>query len=481
MDCSKAMSWVAWVVICGGVCIPSSVYAADYKPLFIKSISVADVDSLADRQTPAEKRAKSDALEKILRDADALLNAGKSAEAYKLLEPLDFDYSGNVRFDYLLGISALDSNQPDKATLALERVLAVDPNFAGARLDMARAYFQLGDLPRAKTEFDAVMKQDPPEAARITIQKYLAVIASSERARKTQYSGYTEGSFGRDTNVNNSTSQSQIAVPAFGNLIFTLSPTSLKTPSYYGTVAAGGDVNHSLTDKWGVYGGADLRRRNNERTMSAYDSSNVDTRAGVTLNEGDNIFRLGGTFGQFNLAHIKNRDSYGLTGDWRHSLNPGNQLNLFGQYGRNRFADSTMQVNDFDQLVVGTGYLHLLGDGKTALFSSLNWVSERAVNDRADGNKTGYGLRLGGQISFRDTLEVFTNVGYQLGRYDKENLAFLTGRNDKQLDVSLGGNWHRDQYWTIRPQVSYSNNNSNIPIYSFDRLDASITVRRDFK
>ena len=91
---------------------------------------------------------KTDALEKLLSEAEALLNSGKSDEAYKLLAPMDFEYSGNVRFDYLLGVSALDSGHPDKATLAFERVLAVEPNFAGARLDMARAYFHLGDLAR---------------------------------------------------------------------------------------------------------------------------------------------------------------------------------------------------------------------------------------------------------------------------------------------------------------------------------------------
>jgi hypothetical protein len=67
-----------------------------------------------------------------------------------------------------------------------------------------------------------------------------------------------------------------------------------------------------------------------------------------------------------------------------------------------------------------------------------------------------------------------------MGRYNKENVAFLETRNDKQVDVTLGGNWHFDKFWTMRPQISYTKNNSNIQIYSFDRLDESITIRRDF-
>ena len=101
--------------------------------------------------------------------ADALMKQGKAAEAYSLLEPFEFEQSGNIRFDYLLGIAALDSGKPDKATLAFERVLAVDPNFAGARVDMGRAYYQLGDFTRAKTEFETVLTQNPPPAAKATI------------------------------------------------------------------------------------------------------------------------------------------------------------------------------------------------------------------------------------------------------------------------------------------------------------------------
>src|SRR5260221_6187151 len=73
--------------------------------------------------------------------AKALVDQGKPAEAYEILAPLEDKLSGDVEFDYLLGVAALDSGKPDRATLAFERVLAVNPNFAGARLDMARAYF----------------------------------------------------------------------------------------------------------------------------------------------------------------------------------------------------------------------------------------------------------------------------------------------------------------------------------------------------
>ncbi|MHB1116798.1 surface lipoprotein assembly modifier [Sideroxydans sp.] len=438
------------------------------------------VAPVADSTANQQQGSKVDVPEELLRNAEGLLNAGKAEEAYQLLSAKDFEYSGNSEFDYLLGIAALDSGHPDKATLALERVLAVDPNFAGARLDMARAYFHLGDLPRAKTELEAVMKQEPPEAARITIEKYLAAIDSAEEAKKTRYSAYLEGTVGRDTNVNNSTSQSDVAIPAFGDLVFTLNATSLKTPATYYMGSVGGEVNHAFTDQWSVNGGVDLRQRNNHK-MHTYDFGSLDTRAGAAFATGDEVFRLGLTWGFYEQAHLKNRNSYGFTGGWQHTFNSKNQLNVFGQYGKNRYSDPTYQVNDFNQAVIGAGMLHILDDGKSALFGSINGLKEGAVHDRADGSKSGYGLRFGGQTSLSEEAEVFANVGFQRGQYDKRNLAFLVKRDDKLSDATLGANWHFAKLWTFRPQISYSRNKSNIAIYSFDRIDASMTVRRDFR
>lgn len=430
-----------------------------------------------------------EARERLLYDAEALMKSGKPAEAYALLEPHEFERSGEVRFDYLLGISALDSGRADKATLAFERVLAVDPNFAGARLDMARAYFQLGDMPRAKTEFETVMEQNPPDAAKVTIQKYLDVIQAQADAKKLQVTGYVEASAGNDSNVNNSGTQSQIAVPAFGNLVFTLNPTNLKMADDYVGIAGGMEINQIFDSGFAMYAGVDARQRSNFQ-QTAFDSLSVDGRAGVGYTSGAEMFRLGISAGQYTLSNDRNRDSTGIMGEWRHTFSPSDQLNVFGQYGTNRFVDAALQVNDFDQSILGLGWLHVMNEGKAVAFASYFQGNENDVapitvanptGGRADGNKQFDGLRIGGQAMLSETLDVFASAGLQQGRYDKTNAAFLTMRSDRLEDIALGLNWHPEKLWTIRPQLAMSRNASNIVIYSYDRIDVSLTVRRDFK
>ena len=58
------------------------------------------------------------AAENEIEQARELMKAGMPGEAYSLLEKQEFDKAGDADFDYLLGIAALDSGRPDKATLA---------------------------------------------------------------------------------------------------------------------------------------------------------------------------------------------------------------------------------------------------------------------------------------------------------------------------------------------------------------------------
>lgn len=438
----------------------------------------------------ARKQVESDAREKPLRDADALIKNGQPADAYVLLEPLEFERAGDVRFDYLLGIAALDSGKPDKATLVFERVLAVDPNFAGARLDMARAYYQLGDMPRAKTEFEIVQKQDLPDAARATIRKYLDAIAAPEAVKQTRITGYVEGALGHDNNVNAATGQSQVSIPALGNLVVTLSPDNVKAADNYFGLAAGGEVSHNLNAGWGVYAGADFRQRGN-MTRTRFDSLGVDGRAGVMFGTEQDLFRVGVLGGQYTLGSLRNRDSLGFNAEWRHTFSPSNQLTVFGQHGRYRFVDPAMKTNDFDQSILGTGWLHVLADGKSALFGSVYHGAENDVapvtltnpaGGRVDGAKRVNGLRVWGQASLGEKTELFASLGWQEGAYNKTNPWFAPRkRSDRFSDLAVGANWHWDKLWTVRPQLSYSRNESNIAIYSFDRSDLSVTLRRDFK
>lgn len=103
--------------------------------------------------------------------AKQLLQQKQPEQAYELLLPLEAQRAGDPEFDYLLGIAALDSGHRERAIFALERVLAVQPNNALARAEIARAYLAVGEKDTARREFEAVKRepipprQEPPSTA----------------------------------------------------------------------------------------------------------------------------------------------------------------------------------------------------------------------------------------------------------------------------------------------------------------------------
>ena len=412
-------------------------------------------------------------------NADRLLKEGKPAEAFAILDPVEDKYSGNVDFDYMLGVAALDSGKADRATLALERVLSVNPDHAGARLDMARAYFQLGDAERAKTEFLAVQSQNPPATAVAVIKTYLDAIDRIEQAKKRTLRAYVEATLGYDSNVNNSGTQSQIPIPALGNLVFTLSPTNLKRSDAFKSVGGGVDFGYQIQPGVGVYAGVDGRKRQNNHE-DIFDYGTLDMRAGLSFGEVTNQVRLGVNGGRYTLDDQLSRRAEGVNAEWRYTLDPANQVSAFSQYTRNRFTNLNTQVNNFDQTTSGAGYLRVLNEGKAAVFGTLFLGKERDTEGRADGNKAFYGVRLGGQIMLSDNLDLFSVLSSTIGHYGRQNAAFLSTRHDEQTDFVVGASWRFSKDWMLRPQLLHTRNTSSIVIYQYERTEGSLTLRRDF-
>ena len=192
-----------------------------------------------------------------LKQAEELLRANRAQEAYDLLEPFEFDQAGELKYDYLLGLAALESGKPEKSSLVFEHVLAVEHRYLGVRLDLARSYFQIGDLARATQEFQIVLAQSPPPDLKANAERYLQAIEQAKAPRRFSLTSYSEIGGGRDSNVNSSTSNNPINLPGANNRPFFLDDASLKRGDNYATAAVGAEMDYVLSPLWSVYAGAD--------------------------------------------------------------------------------------------------------------------------------------------------------------------------------------------------------------------------------
>jgi len=416
-----------------------------------------------------------------LTEAERLIWKGQAEAAYNILQPYEFELSGDVKFDYLLGLAALESGRPDQATLAFERVLIQEPNYFGARLDLARAWFALNLFDLARGEFETLQGMDPPPAARKTINKYLELIEerTSRTKKGSEFGGYLEARFGIDSNVNAAPDVANVYVPAFGGNI-TLNSSSLGTSSSYMAMAMG--VNGIYRNGSGISltGGIEAADRKLQRS-TAFNTSDLKGYLGFS-NELDRFaYSVGFQYSQMYLAGNSYRDTPSLGVDLRWSQDSGNVIFLFGQYIFQRHSDVANRPNDADIGLLGAGYAFAIGDQmKTQCFVSAYGGEDRAVAGRVDGNKTLFGLKGGLRHVINPKLDASVNLGYQHGSYNKTNTLFLVPRRDSFTEASAGLIWKVAEPWSIRPSISYFDSNSNIAIYNYQRSDVMLAVRYAF-
>jgi tetratricopeptide (TPR) repeat protein len=414
-----------------------------------------------------------------LEKAEALLRANRAQEAYDLLEPYEFDEAGNLKYDYLLGLAALQSGRPDKASLVFERVLALEPRYLGVRLDLGRAYYQMGDLARATQEFQVVLAQNPPPDLKAAAERYMAAIVQAQRPRRFSLLAYVEMGGGYDSNVNSATSTNPILLPGAGNQPFYLDPSSVSEDDTYLTGAVGGEVGYLLTPRWSVFAGADARYRSYHEVDTA-NYGTLDARAGVGLNLGKNFLRGTGLAGRYFLDDESNRDNYGGNLEWRYQPGAQDQYSVSATYVRYRYIPEEQQINDFDLSLVGLGWLHVFGNGRTLISLNANVGYEGDTQGRPDGPAWLTGGRVFVQTAVTPSLGAFATLGSQRTQYQDVNETFQVTREDWIVDATLGLNWQFARGWSLRPQVQLTHNNSNIETDEFKRADLSLNLRKDF-
>ena len=106
-------------------------------------------------------------------EVEALVRAGKPQLALDQLVRAQSQQENNPEFDYLLGTTALAAESHEVAINALERVVLMQPNFAGAWLDLAIAYFQVGNIGMAGQLINHVDENFSPPAS---LKTQLAIV-----------------------------------------------------------------------------------------------------------------------------------------------------------------------------------------------------------------------------------------------------------------------------------------------------------------
>lgn len=398
-----------------------------------------------------------------LAEAQTLLQQGKATEAYALLEAQEFDRAGDPDFDYTMAMAALGAGMPDKATLALERLLAVNPDSQKGRLAMARAYYELGDDARAEAAFQQALDSNPDASTRSAIAAYLERIKTRKARRERSVSAYLEINGGYDSNINSTPDLGQYTTPSGGDL--TLSNTS---DGFWGSAAGFAySRHHNKQNSLFVNGG--IRQRKHLQSDS-YDSHSVMLQTGWDHHwRGGDSLRMDLLGGRAYQDGEVSRDTLGGDLEWR--AGPAWRWAL--QYLQLRHPAS-LNSNDVNL------YTFTATWSQSSLYLTGLAGLEADINDRDDGSKRFAGLRMGWQTSVGQRSQVTLNLSAVANRYDQESIYFLATRAENRYDSSLTWNTQINKRWSVRPQIGYSLSQSNFALYDYDRFTATLNLRCNF-
>lgn len=407
------------------------------------------------------------------------LLAGRGHEALKLLDPLEVKLAADREYNYLLAQALLDVGQPARALFPLNRILRRNPDDATALLMLSRARMALGQAKPARDALERARKAKQPPQISERINQYMSIIAAAEEAGATRIGGHLEAAFGYDSNVNSATGATQIALPVFGGAIGTLSRAATKQDDTFLTLGGSGGLKHPLTATVALVAAASASQRLNS-SHEDFDLRTLDGSVGLRFTSGANEWTGVASAQQFEVDYQRFRTTTGGSVQWRRMVGAQTELSAFGQFARLTYPSQS--VRDADRNVVGIAVAHAFGKERAPIVFGSAYVGKE--NERATGvpffGHDLIGLRAGVDKAFSDRFAVSVSVAYEERRYGGQDPLFLVGRKDEQLDFRVALPYAVTSQWIIIPQLSHTNNRSNVELNRYRRTALFVALRYAF-
>jgi tetratricopeptide (TPR) repeat protein len=428
-------------------------------------------------------QAQSEAADKtgVLTRAKQLIAEQKPREAYQLLLDAESRFGGNADFDFYLGRTALAVDRPAEAVFALERALAVKPDFPQARAELGRAYFYLGENASAKTELSAVKREDNlPPAVEANLQKFLDAIESRFDASGSRLEYYVKLGGGNDSNINSAPDLSEIVIPLFAALgPAPLNTTSRELESSYTELEPGIRFSKPLSASLNLYTSADVNRRE-AADADQFSTQTINGVIGLGKLTGNSQFRTALSLQSFTVADEVYREQMGISGEWQKSLDTNDRLTTFVQYADLSYPE--LEFRDGAQVSAGISWLHGFSAG---MFYTGAYFGDEEVDDasRQFLAREFAGARIGGQLNWGRHF-LYTNLNFLTSEYGAEDTLFLETRKEDYLALDIGMQFFLASTgrvdWRLIPSINLSSNESSIEVYEYERTAVGITARADF-
>ncbi|MDP3088432.1 MAG: surface lipoprotein assembly modifier [Methylotenera sp.] len=323
-----------------------------------------------------------------------------------------------------------------------------------------------------------MLTANPPEQAKINIEKYLSAIASLDNLSKTRIHAFIDYTLGFDSNINSATSSTNVAAPGLG-VIFNLDSDAIKISDKFHLLTGGLDFAKPISSSFSLIGSAKVSQRINW-DESQFNLANLDLNIGFAKSYKNDLWSLSLSNNDLTLDSKRFRHAYGVNGQWQHNLSNFSQLSLYGQL--NRIAFPNQETRDANRAVLGAGYARVFDAKlKPLVYFGIFGGEENTIDNNFDflGFDL-FGLRLGGQVSVNPRLDLSISSSFENRQHHESDPAFLITRHDKQYDLNLGMRYLLLPTLVLSSNLGYTKNTTNYDISDYERTILTFALRKDF-
>ena len=414
-----------------------------------------------------------------LDDLRKLVESGQFEVAYKAAQA-NPEQIGTPHYDFLYGMAAIGAGHVPEGLLALERHLSAVPANDRARLELARGYFLLGEYGRARTEFDFVLKHNPPKEVQANIHHYLDSMQTRDSTDLRSTSRfYVDAGYGHDSNINGGTFNKDIRL--LSGIIPLANASSMEKSDNFRQLTTGGQFMKRISPQLSVFAGGDMDIHSNEKS-TIYNTNNYGLFTGLSYLQGSGLYRISIADSELAVGSgARYRSLFSITGEAQYTLEPGRTLTGFTQYGETSFL-SANQVLDSKMATVG-GTLSQAFEGvefNPTAGLRMSVAKENNLRMRPDLSRRIATAQLFGSLTPMDHLGVNLGLTWQQQNFQKADLAFGSARQDTMKSLDIGVNYALDRNWTLRAEFQRATNGSNQNLYDYVRRSSVYKARYEF-
>ncbi|ABB44206.1 Calcium-binding EF-hand [Sulfurimonas denitrificans DSM 1251] len=404
--------------------------------------------------------------ESSYKDAIQSYNAKEFAKAYPVFEELSLKSPANAELNFFLGRSALELKRYDEALTAFDRVLMLNPSHTRTHMELARLYYETGQLELSQGELDLVLKENLPQNIRDVALAFKTRI--SEQMKRHTFGGAFIVGMGYDSNANNDIGRKEFIIPLFNMPIE--GNEKVSDTNLFATFV----LNHSydfgdrkgwmLESSFVAY--TKLYKEYGENDLSLFSLSVAPTWS-------ENSYKLSFPLTYDRIFLDNDGYLYNLSSGIRATYMLSSISFLEGGYTYKRGYYDEDKTQDSNSHTISASYKRAIGEDPILFSLNTSYVQTSEVNSgRTDVESSGW--RVGGEIAKMFKNGVRTSIGYTRNEtdYEKFDPLFQAKRSDERHEYEFGLGYSLSNSIMLNATLSYVENNSNQDPFNYDKITA---------